>query len=790
MNARPTPRALVAFAFGLSLVLACDRVEVAEQASEEPLPGSSTHAGSQSCRECHERFYQLWAPSHHGLAMQRFTSQLAREELSPQKEALVIGDAAYRFVPDEDGGTVEERSGTETSSYRIAYALGGKNVYYFLAPVERGRLQVLPVAYDRNEDAWFDTAASGVRGFTDQPDEAVHWTDPALTFNTSCFSCHVSQLETNYDVAADSYDTVWGEPGINCETCHGGAAEHIRIFRAIPEGQVPTKLGLHSLKNVEPEEINDSCGSCHSKSMPLSVSFGPGDRFFDHFDLVTFESRDFYPDGRDLGENYTHTLWLTSPCVQSGEIDCLHCHTSSGRFRQKDDPNQACVPCHEEHVKDPPSHTHHVSDSTGSLCISCHMPSTWFARMERHDHSMRPPTPATTIEHDSPNACNLCHEDQDAQWADRKVRAWRSRDYQARALHIARLVDSGRKDDWSRIDDMVDYLSRPDRDPVFATSLIRLLRGSRAEVKWPALVAALDDPSPLVRGAAAEALGDELRPDSLQALLTATEDDYRLVRIRAATALRALPGELVRPEHKQALENATAELLESITCRPDDAYGYYNLGNLLLEKGESQEAIEAYETAIRLRPEMVPPRVNVAHAYAQAGRPEAAVRTLKHAIETEPLSAAAHFNLGLILGEMGRRGEAIRAHREALAVDPELAAAAYNLGVLLAEEDVGEALKWTRRAWELQPSDHRYGYTLGFFQRQSGDALGAIETLRSVVETAPAYGDAWGLLGATLEEQGRLAEAQAVYRQALEVPELDPRAKAPMARRLQALGKE
>ena len=31
---------------------------------------------------------------------------------------------------------------------------------------------------------------------------------------------------------------------------------------------------------------------------------------------------------------------------------------------------------------------------------------------------MLPPTPAATIAFRSPNACNLCHKDKDAAWAD------------------------------------------------------------------------------------------------------------------------------------------------------------------------------------------------------------------------------------------------------------------------------------------------------------------------------------------------------------------------------------
>ena len=52
--------------------------------------------GSSSCRECHEKFYQLWAPSHHGLAMQPYTAAFAGKELQPPENPIVIGKFGYR----------------------------------------------------------------------------------------------------------------------------------------------------------------------------------------------------------------------------------------------------------------------------------------------------------------------------------------------------------------------------------------------------------------------------------------------------------------------------------------------------------------------------------------------------------------------------------------------------------------------------------------------------------------------------------------------------------------------
>jgi len=89
---------------------------------------------------------------------------------------------------------------------------------------------------------------------------------------------------------------------------------------------------------------------------------------------------------------------------------------------------------------------------------------TEFARMRRSDHSMRPPTPTTTLAYQSPNACNICHTNQNAAWADKFVREWRQRDYQKPVLERAVLIAAARKSDWSKLSEILAYLSSPDRE--------------------------------------------------------------------------------------------------------------------------------------------------------------------------------------------------------------------------------------------------------------------------------------------------------------------------------------
>ena len=94
--------------------------------------------GSAGCRECHERFYQLWSTSFHGLAMQAFTPKLAKEKLTEPAGDLAAGELRYRADIGGDTAWVVEQGPKGERKYRIDYAMGGKNVFYFLTPLEKG----------------------------------------------------------------------------------------------------------------------------------------------------------------------------------------------------------------------------------------------------------------------------------------------------------------------------------------------------------------------------------------------------------------------------------------------------------------------------------------------------------------------------------------------------------------------------------------------------------------------------------------------------------------------------
>jgi tetratricopeptide (TPR) repeat protein len=754
-------------------------------------PPAQGYAGSLSCRECHEKFHDLLSRSWHGITLRPYTDGLASRELAPQADDLAVAGLHYRAAVGPGEGFVAENAPDGAARrYPIAYVLGGKNVCYFLAELERGRLQTLPVAYDVRRKEWFDTAASGVRHVPGQPaEEPVGWKEWPYTFNTSCYGCHVSQLSTGYDLGTDTYRTTWKEPGINCETCHGPSEEHNRAARATPKGQSLSDPKIIRAKAFTPAQHNSSCLSCHAKASPLTASYPPGEPFFDHFDLATLENPDFYPDGRDLGENYTMTSWLLSPCARKGQLHCLTCHTSSGRYRfgKPGDADEACLPCHAERVKNAAAHTRHGPESPGSRCVACHMPSTEFARMRRSDHSMRPPAPAATLAFGSPNACNGCHADRDAAWADGLVRSWHARDYQAPVLRRGELVAAARRRDWSRLPEMLVAIAGEHRDEVFAASLSRLLAPCPDSRKNPALLAAVKDPSPLVRAAAAEALGTVRSPEAGKALLAAAGDASRLVRTRAAAALAGASQDGLTAGERNRLERADAEHLASLTARPDQWTSHYNVGNYRTARGELREAFAAYDTALRLEPRAAMAMVNAATASARLGEPEKAEENLRRALAVAPENAAAHFNLGLLLAEKNDAKGAEAALRTALKHDSQLAPAAYNLCVLLAGERPAEALPFCQQAAELQPGEARYAYALAFYEEQAGNKKEAVKVLERLVGSEAGNADAVLLLGALYEGEKRQGDAATVYRRALAAEGLPERMRRQIAGSLDAL---
>lgn len=728
------------------------------------------YSGSESCIECHEKFYQLWQPSYHGQAMMPVDAGFVVKHQLPGSRPIEVEGRLFQVEFHDSSMVMYEREGDRLiQTYEVLWAMGGHNVYTFLTPFEKGKLQTIPLAYDANGKTWFNYPESGVRHFGEgQPeDEALPWKDAMYAFNTGCYSCHISQLSTNFDLATETYHTTWREPGINCETCHGAAEEHVRIFKNLKEGEEPEEIGLIVTSTFTQQQNNDACATCHAKMSPITPSYIPGDKFFDNYNLTTLEDHDFYPDGRSLGENYTLTEWMMNPCTPSSELHCVTCHTSSGRDRNKDNPNNSCLQCHTDKAENIEEHTGHKPEA-GLTCLSCHVPKREFVgRFLRSDHSFRPPMPEATIKFGSPNACNQCHTDKTPEWANKIVKARRNGNYQEETLKWAQLIKEARANDWTNIDKMYAYITSPETNEVVANSLVRLLSTCTLDSKTDVLLRALNHKSELVRSSAAYGLSGIATDKVKNALLKACEDDIRLVRIQAVNAILMFPQDSFTPEQLAVIQKAEKEYVASMTSRPDNWSNHYNLGIYYQNKGNVNEALNSYETAARLYPQSMMPLINSSVLYSYTGNRQKAEENLKKAVEIEPGNEAANLNLGLLLAEQGKMDEAEKALKTALETNPEQAVAAYNLSVIKASGDLEAAVKYAGIAAKASPDEPKYAYTLAYYQMENGLKEQAVNTLKNLLDKNPLYFTAVSFLAEIYLSDGKKQEAIQLYQKTI-----------------------
>jgi tetratricopeptide (TPR) repeat protein len=89
----------------------------------------------------------------------------------------------------------------------------------------------------------------------------------------------------------------------------------------------------------------------------------------------------------------------------------------------------------------------------------------------------------------------------------------------------------------------------------------------------------------------------------------------------------------------------TAIAWEQQDSRPSEQ-PYVNLGSLLLEQGQTEEAISQLEKSVALAPSSGYCRLKLGTAYLRAGKLRDAQRELERATSLEPESAVAHYQLG------------------------------------------------------------------------------------------------------------------------------------------------
>lgn len=108
-----------------------------------------------------------------------------------------------------------------------------------------------------------------------------------------------------------------------------------------------------------------------------------------------------------------------------------------------------------------------------------------------------------------------------------------------------------------------------------------------------------------------------------------------------------------------------------------------------LEERDPTAAIDAYQRALRLRPEITEAWINLGRLFAESSDPAAAHDCFRSALDLDPADATAYYNLGVLAQDAGKESDAIALYHRALELDPHLSEAHYNLATLF--EQTGDS---------------------------------------------------------------------------------------------------
>lgn len=217
-------------------------------------------------------------------------------------------------------------------------------------------------------------------------------------------------------------------------------------------------------------------------------------------------------------------------------------------------------------------------------------------------------------------------------------------------------------------------------------------------------------------------------------------------------------------------DEAIAAFEEAIRLDPDYALAHYNLGRARYLQGQMEQAVAAFEEAIQIDPEMAEAYTNLGAVYSAQGKTEEAIAACKTAIRLDPNDDMAHYNLAGSYSDRGQLDEAITAYEEALRINPENADVHYNLAhAYYRQGKLDEAVVAWQKAAELEPDDSMTYNNIGRVYFEQGRFGEAVVELQKAIQIDEENAIAYFNLGLVYKGQGRGEEALAAFETYLDI---------------------
>lgn len=208
----------------------------------------------------------------------------------------------------------------------------------------------------------------------------------------------------------------------------------------------------------------------------------------------------------------------------------------------------------------------------------------------------------------------------------------------------------------------------------------------------------------------------------------------------------------------------TPEGSPSIYDGPDAAVESLYMGNSYLESGNHARAIECYQRALEIKPDMYEAHFDMGYAYDKLGDYARAIDCYQRAVEIKTDKDKAYYNMGIGYCELGDHARAKDCFQRASEIKPDFYEAFYNMGYAYNKlGDHAKAIGCYQRAVEKKPDLLEAYYNMGNSYSKLGDHAKAIDCYQKVVEIKPDKHEAYYNMGNSHSGLGDHARAIACY---------------------------
>lgn len=763
-------KVLIVLSAALFLVIIGCRKEadqgVAGKASVKTAWPRAEYTGRQACTDCHKKQYELFVGSDHDMAMDAATEETVLGDFNDVTFAH-LGVTSRFYKKNGKFYVYTEGPEGEFNDYEIKYTFGVRPLQQYLVGFPGGAYQCLPLCWDSRPEE-----QGGQRWFHIYGDERIvprdimYWTRITQNWNYMCSECHSTNLRKSYDRHKEAYNTNWSEIDVSCEACHGPGSEHVKWAEAAEKGRrydAQGYLGLTiRLKDVEaatwvfrdpekgtaertlPRKTNtlvEMCSRCHARRTLIHEEYVHNKSFLDTHMPSVLEEQLYYPDGQIYEEVYVYGSFLQAKMYQAG-VECRDCHEPhSGKVYIQG--NALCYRCHMVEKYGTAQHHFHKDDSTGTLCVECHMPErTYMVVDPRRDHSMRVPRPDLSDRLETPNSCIQCHDhkDESNRWAAEYTQKWYG-ELEGGKTHYGEIFYAGRRGYPEARGELIRLASDVQIPPMVRATALHLLRVYPSQDTLEALKKAISDSDPLIRTVAVESLEMVNVDERFLLIKHMLWDPVRLVRVRTAFSLAGTSkGRMTREERNQ-LEYVLDEYRQVQYVNADHPTAHLNLGVLAMMEGDRRAAEVSYRKALELEPMLSFTYINLSDLYRQQGREAEGERVLYRALELNPDMADIHHALGLLYVRV---------------------------------KDISKALESLRKAAELEPDNSRYSYVYGIALNSTGKPQDALTVLNQALDRHPYDRDLLYALATLNRDLGNFEEALKYTERLIEIYPQDP----------------